>query len=63
MKKNFESPITSCEWEISTLNSNFTIEEIEAAIDYLKCRKYPGADDIPAEFIKSCKTEVAKDLI
>ena len=51
-----------CEWEISTLNSNFTIEEIEAAIDYLKCRKSPGADDIPAEFIKSCKAEVANDL-
>ena len=60
---NFESPTTSCEWEISPLNSNFTIEEIEAAIGHLKCKKSPGADDIPAVFIKSCKMEVADDLI
>ena len=35
-------------WEISTLDSNFIIEEIEAAINYFKCKKSPGADDIPA---------------
>ena len=59
---NLESPITSCEWEIGTLNSNFPIEEIEAAVDYLQCTKYLGTDDITGEFIKSCKSEIANGL-
>ena len=33
------------------LNSNFTKLEIDAAIDYLKYDKAPGADCIPAELI------------
>ena len=61
--KKIELYITSHWWEIRTLNSNFTIEEIEAAIDYFMCKKSPGANNIPAEFIKSRKTETANDLI
>ena len=60
--RNFDSPTTSCDWEISTHDSNFRIEEIKADFVYLKCKKSPGADDIPAEFIKSCTTELANDL-
>ena len=37
------------------LNDNFTVEEIEYAIDCLKTNKTPGLDSIPAEFIKACK--------
>ena len=52
-----------CKWESSTLNTNFTRDEIEAAIDYLKCKKSPGVDNIPAAFVKSCKDELANDLV
>ena len=61
-----QSPVKTmicCKWESSTLNANFTRDEIEAAIDYLKCKKSPGVDNIPAEFIKSCKDELANDLV
>ena len=61
--KNFESSITSCELENGTLNYNFTIKEIEAAVDYLECKTYPGAGDITTEFVKSCKSELANGLI
>ena len=44
------------------LNSNFTKLEIDAAIDYLKYDKAPGADCIPAELIKSCKSVIADDM-
>ena len=37
------------------LNGNFTVEEIEYAIDCLKTNKTPGLDSIPAEVIKACK--------
>ena len=37
------------------LNDNFTVEEIEYAIDCLKTNKTPGLDSIPAKFIKACK--------
>ena len=37
------------------LNDNFTVEEIEYAIDCLKTNKTPGLDSIPAEFIEACK--------
>ena len=36
----FQSPVKTmvcCEWESSTLNGNYTRDEVEAAIDYLKC--------------------------
>ena len=52
-----------CEWESSTLNANFTRDEIEAAIDYLKCKKSLGVDNIPTEFIKACKEVLANDLV
>ena len=48
--------------EYDCLNSNFTKLEIEAAIDYLKYDKAPGADYVPAEFIKSCKSVIADDI-
>ena len=41
------------------MNSNFTYEEIVSAIDFLKCNKCPGIDDISAEFIKVCKNTLA----
>ena len=44
------------------LNSNFTVQETEAAIDYLKNNKSPGCDNIPAEFIKFCK-EILSDYL
>ena len=64
--KKFQSPVKTmvcCEWESSTLNANFTWDEIEAAIDYLKCKKSPGVDNIPVEFIKACKEGLANDLV
>ena len=54
----FQSPVKTlvcCEWESSTLNANFTRDEIEAAIDYLECKKSTGVDNIPVEFIKACE--------
>ena len=62
----FQSPVKTrvcCEWESSTINANFTRDEIEAAIDYLKCEKSLGVDNIPAEFINACKEELANDLV
>ena len=38
------------------INDNFSVDEIECAIDSLKTNKSPGNDCIPAEFIKTCKT-------
>ena len=32
-------------------------------MDYLECKKSPGAGDITTEFVKSCKSEVANGLI
>ena len=48
--------------EMDILNSNFTVQETEAAIDYLKNNKSPGCDNIPAEFIKFCKEILSDDL-
>ena len=48
--------------EMDILNSNFTVQETEAAIDYLKNNKSPGCDNIPAEFIKFCKEISSDDL-
>ena len=44
------------------INSNFTCDEIECAIDALKSHKSPGMDSIPAEFIKSCKNTLAETI-
>ena len=41
--------------ELEIINSLFSKIEIENAIDCLKNNKSPGADNIPAEFIKCCK--------
>ena len=44
------------------LNKNFTLEEIEFAIDGLKTNKSPGVDSIPAEFVKHCKNRLSVEL-
>ena len=48
--------------ELEILNSNFTVEEVEAAIDCLKNNKSAGCDCIQAEFVKYCKTLISEDL-
>ena len=48
--------------EYDCMNSNFTKLEIEAAIDYLKYDEGPGADYVPAEFIKSGRSVIADDI-
>ena len=48
--------------ELEIINKNFTIEEVNQSINYLKNNKSPGIDNIPAEFIKECKNEVAVHL-
>ena len=49
-------------FEMDILNSNFTVQEVEAAIDYLKNNKSPGCDNILAEFIKYYKEILLEDL-
>ena len=61
----FHSPVqtmVSCEWDSITLNANFAIDEIGAAINYTKCKKSLGVDNIPVELVKACK-ELANDLV
>ena len=48
--------------ELNVLNDNFTTDEKESVIDNLKNHKSPGLDNIPAEFIKFCKSELLTDL-
>ena len=45
------------------LNQNFSLDEVEYAIDCLKNKKSPGTDSIPAEFIKFCKRSLLPDLV
>ena len=44
------------------INENFTIEEIECALDTLKSNKSPGNDRIPAEFIQECKNILSNTI-
>ena len=44
------------------LNKNFTLEEVEYAINGLKNNKSPGVDSIPAEFVKFCKNRLSVEL-
>ena len=44
------------------LNSNFTVQKVKGAIDYLRNSKAPGCDNIPADFIIYCKEFVTEDL-
>ena len=44
------------------VNGNFTVEEIECAIDTLKTNKSPGNDCNPAEFIKVCKSILSRTI-
>ena len=48
--------------ELDIINSNFTKEEIESCIDFLKNNKAPGVDGIPAEIIKHCKQHLSEPL-
>ena len=48
--------------ESNIINDNFTIEEVETSIDYLKNGKSPGIDGIPAGFIKCCKCTLSPDI-
>ena len=45
------------------INSNFTYDEINSAIEFLKSNKSPGIDDIPAEFIKACKSTLTQPIM
>ena len=56
------SNIESNSLELEVLNDNFTCEEISTVIDALNNNKSPGNDNIPAEFIKSCKTELLQNI-
>ena len=49
--------------ELSVINANFTMLEIENAIDYLKNNKAPGVDIIPAEMIKYCKNILSSHIM
>jgi hypothetical protein len=49
--------------ELEVLNNNFSIEEIECAIQKLKNKKSPGLDLIPAEFIKYNSHHVKNHLM
>ena len=44
------------------LNANFTKEDIEIAIEHLKCNKSPGTDGIPAGILKACKDNLSRDI-
>ena len=48
--------------EYELLNNFFTCDEISKAIDSLKNKKSPGADFIPPEFVKICKSELLEDI-
>ena len=48
--------------ELDVINSLFSKLEIEDAIDCLKVNKSPGADTIPAEFIK-CSKDILSEPI
>ena len=47
---------------MENFNRNFTVEEIDSIICSLKQNKAPGIDQIPAEFIKHCKTDLLEDI-
>lgn len=48
--------------ELENFNRNFTVEEINSAINSLKNNKAPGNDQIPAEIVKHCKNILASDI-
>ena len=60
-KDNF-IPFTIYSNESDMINRNFTVEEIESAIDYLKNGKSAGIDCIPPEFLKASKSTISQDL-
>ena len=45
------------------INANFTHDEIDSAIDFLKSNKSPREDNILAEFIKACKTTMTHSIV
>ena len=67
MAKRFINEFKVCDsnhsLENEILNANFTVEEVELAIDQLKPGKSPGSDYLPSEFIKHLKDELKDDLV
>ena len=55
-------PFTVYSNETDFINRNITVEEVIAAIDYLKNNKSAGIDCIPSEFLKVAKDEISEDL-
>ena len=55
-------PFTVYSNETDFINRNITVEEVTAAIDYLKNNKSAGIDCIPSEFLKVAKNEISEDL-
>ena len=55
-------PYTVYSNESDTINRNFTVAEVEAAIDYLKNGKSAGIDCIPPDFLKASKSSISEDL-
>ena len=55
-------PYTVYSNESDMINRNFTVAEVEAAIDYLKNGKSAGIDCIPPEFLKASKSSISEDL-
>ena len=51
-------PLYNKDLKYEIINSNFSNEEVNNAIDYLKNNKSPGIDKFHAEFIKSSKKEL-----
>ena len=48
--------------EYEILNSNFTVDEINASINTLRNNKSPGIDCIPSEFWKHCRDIISEDI-
>ena len=49
--------------ECESLNRPITKSEVEAAINSLPTKKYPGPDRLAAEFHQTCKEELGSFLL
>ena len=54
--------ITNENIKLELINSNFSNEEIESSINFLKNKKAPGVDGIPAEVVKHCKEHLTEPI-
>ena len=61
--RDFNGDKSNDSFENEILNDNFTVEEVEFAIDQLKTGKSPGSDYLPSEFIKYLKDELKWDMV